>query len=378
MKNNCAIYIHIPFCDHKCIYCDFYSIITSDNVDNFLTSLSKEIKFFAEKYSSDRNFSSIFFGGGTPSLMNAVYIKTILGELNKNFKINGDAEITIETNPGTVDLNKLKEFRQSGINRISIGIQSFNEDELKFLTRIHDKETAIQTVYNALDAGFENISIDLIFNLPGQTKERWQSNLHTAVSLPITHLSAYSLILEQGTILNKMVLDGKVKIQDEDYDAELYKTTIEFLIKSGFKQYEVSNFAKPGYECIHNKTYWEHREYLGFGTSAHSFMNGKRWWNFSSLKRYISEIEKNTHAVMNEEVLTEKQVHDEYIMLALRSKGIVLNEYLSRFKSDWINKNYSYFEVLKKENFLKMDRSSLILTPKGYSVCDEILKNILN
>ncbi|MBS4034584.1 MAG: radical SAM family heme chaperone HemW [Ignavibacterium sp.] len=378
MKNNCAIYIHIPFCDHKCIYCDFYSIITSDNVDNFLTSLSKEIKFFAEKYSNGREFSSIFFGGGTPSLMHSDYIKTIIGELNKNFNIYSDSEITIETNPGTVNLKKLKEFRQSGINRISIGIQSFNEDELKFLTRIHDKETAIQTVYHAVDAGFENISIDLIFNLPGQTKEKWKSNLHTVVSLPITHLSAYSLILEQGTILNKMVLDGKVKIQDEDYDAELYKSTIEFLIKSGFKQYEVSNFAKPGYECIHNKAYWEHREYLGFGTSAHSFMNGKRWWNFSSLKRYISEIENNSQAVMNEEVPTEKQLHDEYIMLALRSKGIILNEYLSRFKSDWINKNYSYFETLKIENFLKMDNNTIYLTPKGYSVCDEILKNILH
>jgi oxygen-independent coproporphyrinogen III oxidase len=377
MKNNCAIYIHIPFCDHKCIYCDFYSIITSDNVDNFLTSLSKEIKFFAEKYSNGREFSSIFFGGGTPSLMNADYIKTIIGKLNKYFNISSDAEITIETNPGTVDLKKLKEFRQSGINRISIGIQSFNEDELKFLTRIHDKETAIQTVYHAVDAGFENISIDLIFNLPGQTKERWKSNLHTAVSLPITHISAYSLILEQGTILNKMVLDGKVKIQDADYDAELYQITTEFMIKSGFKQYEVSNFSKPGYECIHNNTYWEHKEYLGFGTSAHSFMNGKRWWNFSSLKRYINEIEKNTQAVMNEEVLTDKQIHDEYIMLALRSKGIILNEYLGRFKSDWINKNYSYFETLKIENFLKMDNNTIYLTPKGYSVCDEILKNIL-
>lgn len=378
MKNNCALYIHIPFCDHKCIYCDFYSIITSDNIENFLTSLKKEIAYFGKKYSNGREFSSIFFGGGTPSLMNADYIKSILGELNINFNINGNAEITIETNPGTVDLNKLKEFRQSGINRISIGIQSFNEDELKFLTRIHDKETAIQTVYNAVDAGFENISIDLIFNLPGQTIEKWNSNLNTSVSLPITHLSAYSLILEQGTILNKMVLDGKVKIQDEDYDAELYETTIDFLNKSGFKQYEVSNFAKPGYECIHNKTYWEHGEYLGFGTSAHSFMNGKRWWNFSSLRRYISEIEKNTHAVMNEEVLTKKQNHDEYIMLALRSRGINLNNYINNFGSDWINKNYSYFETLKNENFLKMDNNTIYLTPKGYSVCDEILKNILH
>ncbi|HSL89173.1 MAG TPA: hypothetical protein VK870_07720, partial [Ignavibacteriaceae bacterium] len=189
---------------------------------------------------------------------------------------------------------------------------------------------------------------------------------------------AYSLILEQGTILNKMVLDGKVKIQDADYDAELYKSTIEFLIKSGFKQYEVSNFSKPGYECIHNKTYWEHKEYLGFGTSAHSFMNGKRWWNFSSLKRYIAEVEKNNNAVMNEEVLTKKQIHDEYVMLALRSGGVNWNDYTNCFGSDWINKNYSYFETLKNDNFLKIDKNTLYLTPKGYSVCDEILKNILD
>jgi oxygen-independent coproporphyrinogen III oxidase len=155
------------------------------------------------------------------------------------------------------------------------------------------------------------------------------------------------------------------------------KLTIKHLTSSGFHQYEVSNFAKPGYECVHNRTYWEHKEYLGFGTSAHSFMNGKRWWNFSSLKRYIERDRKNNHAVMNEEVLTEKQIHDEYVMLALRSRGIIINEYLSRFKSDWINKNYDYFEVLKNQNFLKMDSSSIILTPKGYSVCDEILKNIL-
>ncbi|MFO7524743.1 MAG: radical SAM family heme chaperone HemW [Ignavibacteriaceae bacterium] len=377
MKNNSALYIHIPFCDHKCIYCDFYSIITSDNVDNFLSSLKKEIRFFSDKYSDGRIFTTVFFGGGTPSLMNSDYLKIIIDELNKNFSISHDAEITLETNPGTVDLIKLKEFREAGINRISIGIQSFNEDELKFLTRIHDKQTAINTVNNAVDADFENISIDLIFNLPGQTKEQWQSNLNVAASLPVKHISAYSLILERGTILNKMVLDGSVKIPDNDYDADLYELTIEHLVKSGFLQYEVSNFALPGYECEHNKAYWEHREYLGFGTSAHSFMNGRRWWNYSSLKRYIAETEHNNHAVMNEEVLSEKQIHDEYVMLAIRSKGLILNDYINRFQNDWINKNYNYFKVLKNENFLTMNSSIIKLTSKGYAVCDEILKNIL-
>lgn len=377
MKNNSALYIHIPFCDHKCIYCDFYSIITSDNVDNFLTALKKEIGYFSDKYSDGRIFTSVFFGGGTPSLMNSDYINIIIDELNNNFSITQEAEITLETNPGTVDLIKLKEFREAGINRISIGIQSFNEDELKFLTRIHDKQTAINTVYNAVDAGFENISIDLIFNLPGQTKKQWKSNLNIAASLPVKHISAYSLILERGTILNKMVLDGSVKIQDDDYDADLYELTIEHLVKSGFIQYEVSNFALPGFECEHNKAYWEHREYLGFGTSAHSFIDGKRWWNYSSLKRYLTEIEVNNHAIMNEESLTTKQKHNEYVMLALRSNGLNIINYKKKFDDDWINRNYGYFKTLKNENFLTMNNNLIKLTGKGYSVCDEILKNIL-
>ncbi len=217
----------------------------------------------------------------------------------------------------------------------------------------------------------------MIFNLPGQTKEKWISNLDITLSLPIKHISAYSLILEKGTILYKMVLDGKVKIQDDDYDAELYEMTIDHFEKAGFIQYEVSNFSKLGFECIHNKAYWEHREYIGFGTSAHSFVEGKRWWNFSSLKKYIAEIEKNNHAVMNSEVLTTKQKHDEYVMLALRSKGLNTNEYANKFNNDWIKKNYVYFESLKKENFLEINTNLIRLTKKGYAVCDEILKNIL-
>ena len=241
MKDS-ALYIHIPFCDHKCIYCDFYSIITTDNISTFLNALKKEIAFYSGKYSNDHTFSSIFFGGGTPSLMEPKYIGEIIQTLKSYYVVNEDAEITLETNPGTVTKEKLKEFKNVGINRISIGIQSFHEDELKFLTRIHDKDTAIKTVYNAAEIGLENINIDLIFNLPKQTKQKWQSNLETAVALPIKHISTYSLILERGTILNKLVLDGKVRMQNDDYDAELYEMTIDFLTSHGFQQYEVSNF----------------------------------------------------------------------------------------------------------------------------------------
>lgn len=374
---NTALYIHIPFCDHKCIYCDFYSIITSDNVDNFLKALKTEIDYYAKIYSPERIITSLFFGGGTPSLMSAEYIDEIIRYSKQKFEFDENAEITLETNPGTVNKEKLSAFRNYGINRISIGVQSFDDDDLKFLTRIHDKQTAISTVYNAVDAGFENTSIDLIFNLPGQTKEKWKENLKQAVSLPIKHISAYSLILERGTILNKLVLDGKVKIQDEDYDAELYELTIEFLNDRGFFQYEVSNFAKPGYECIHNKAYWHHQDYIGLGPSAHSFIQNKRWWNYSSLKKYISEVELKQNAMMNFEILDKNQLQDEYIMLALRSDGIKLNEYINKFGSEWLDKHSKNFEMMKEENLIEIKHNTIKLTPKGYAICDEILSKIL-
>jgi oxygen-independent coproporphyrinogen-3 oxidase len=368
-----AIYIHIPFCDHKCIYCDFYSIISYDNVRSYLSSIKKEINYFAEKFSSNREIISIFFGGGTPSFMESEYIAEIIYEIRKCFTVKSDAEITIETNPGTVSINKLEKFLSSGINRISIGIQSFNEAELKFLTRIHDSNTAKQTVSDAKSVGFDNISIDLIFNLPNQTKEIWHSNLQQAIDLPIQHISAYSLILEPGTILNKMVLDGKVKLQSDDYDADLYEHTIKFLTGNGFLQYEVSNFAKDGYECIHNNAYWRYKDYLGFGTSAHSFVDGVRWWNYSGLNFYLESIRKKSNAIIGSEKLTEEQKLNEYVMLALRSKGLELNELESKFGNEWIIKNQPEINFILENNFAKVNNSLLSFTSKGFAMCDELL-----
>jgi oxygen-independent coproporphyrinogen III oxidase len=374
-----ACYIHIPFCDHKCIYCDFYSIITSDNIQSFLKALKKEITHYAEKYSENRELISIFFGGGTPSLMQPEYISHIIETVKSNFSVKKDVEITLETNPGTVLLEKMKSFRAAGLNRISIGIQSFDNNDLKFLTRIHNFEDAIRTVHDASNAGFENISLDLIFNLPGQTKSKWLKNLEQAIQLPVKHISAYSLILEKGTILNKMVLDGKVKIADEDYDAELYQDTIEFLTSNGFCQYEVSNFAKPGFECIHNNAYWHYTDYFGFGTSAHSFIDGTRWWNFSSLKMYIDKIEKSGIAVAGSETIDTEKAISEYVMLELRSSGLNLKNFEDRFGNEikeWLKKKYPYFELLKNQNFVTIDNNIVKLTLKGYAICDEILKEL--
>lgn len=373
MLKETSIYIHIPFCDHKCIYCDFYSIITDENINSYLCSLKKEIEFYSKRYATDRKIISIFFGGGTPSLMEPQYINEILRCVKSNFHIDDNAEITLETNPGTVDKKKLMRFRESGINRISIGIQSFNDEELKFLTRIHDSKTAIRTVYDCAECGFENISIDLIFNLPKQTKEIWRSNLIETVKLPVKHISAYSLILERGTILNKMVLDGKVQIQDDDYDADLYEFTIDFLTKSGFIQYEVSNFTQPGFECIHNNAYWHHKEYIGFGTSAHSFVDGKRWWNCSSVRFYNSRIAIDSNAVVNQEQLSQNEMLEEFVMLSLRSDGLDLVELENKYGNSWYTGNKTFISKLLDDKFLVKDSSRIKLTPKGYAVCDEIL-----
>ena len=370
-----AVYVHIPFCDHKCIYCDFYSIVTYENKQSYLQSLLKEIDHYSQLYSGGRKIISIYFGGGTPSFMEQEYIGEIISSIKSKFILADKPEITLETNPGTVTKEKLKGFKLVGINRISIGIQSFNEDELKFLTRIHDSKTAIKTVNDASESGFENISIDLIFNLPKQTKEMWKRNLNEAAKLPIKHISAYSLILEHGTILNKMVLDGKVQMHDEDYDADLYETTIDFFDEKNFKQYEVSNFALSGFECIHNLAYWRYKDYLSFGTSAHSFIENKRWWNYSSVKFYNDAVEKNNHATAGSEILTQKQMLEEYVMLAFRSSGLELNNLAEKFSNRWFVENEDYISELIDQKFLVKRDSILRFTKKGYLLCDEIISN---
>lgn len=372
-----SIYIHIPFCDHKCIYCDFYSIIKHDNLNTFISALKREIEYYSNIYSEGRLFDTIFFGGGTPSLLEPALISDIISHLKKNFQFSDSTEITLETNPGTVNKEKLIDFLNTGINRISIGVQSFDNDDLKFLTRIHDSKTAISTIENANTAGFNNISLDLIFNLPGQTKEKWLYNLSTAVRLPIKHVSAYSLILERGTILNKMVLDGKVRIQDDEYDADLYEMTMDFLEAHSFLQYEVSNFAKEGFQCRHNNTYWHYHDYISFGPSAHSFSNGKRWWNYSSLKMYISNVDLYGKAEAGSEILNEEKMLQEYVMLNLRSSGLKKDEFIKRFGYDWIERNLNYFKSLEQQGFISQKDGKIQFTRKGYALCDEILEKIL-
>jgi len=305
------------------------------------------------------------------------YISELIETIRSKFNLAEDAEITLETNPGTVSSEKLSKFKMSGVNRLSVGVQSFDENELKFLTRIHNAETAEKTILDAAEVGFENISLDLIFNLPKQTKVILKRNLEKATTLPIKHISAYSLILERGTILNKMVIDGKVEIQDSDYDADLYEFTIDYLMSKGFLQYEVSNFAFKGYECVHNNSYWRYINYLGLGTSSHSFIDGVRWWNVSSLKMYLEMINNKGFAKINQEILSLDEKINEYIMLALRSSGLDKVDFQNRFESDWLMKKNCELIKLKQNGFLHEDDKFIKFTGKGYALCDEILVNLL-
>ncbi len=370
-----ACYIHIPFCMHKCIYCDFYSIIKFDNVENYVNALLKEINYYSNQLNNKYKLKTIFFGGGTPSILEPKNISLILDTLHKNFLIDSDIEITLEANPGTLNKQKLKEIKSCGVNRLSVGVQSFNKNDLNYLTRIHSAKQAKTIIENAYNIGFTNLSLDLIFNLPKQTKKKWLKNLKTAISLPISHISAYSLIVEPGTILNKHVLDGKVKINDEDYDADLYQLTIDFLENAGFYQYEVSNFAKPGFQSEHNKFYWEYKDYLGLGPSAHSFIDGIRWHNYSSLNYYLMNINQKGEAKKSVEILTQKQKTEELIITGLRATGINLKK-LHNISTTWFNDNLKTLKFLENKGYITITADTIKLTKAGYPLCDEILLNL--
>jgi oxygen-independent coproporphyrinogen-3 oxidase len=305
--------------------------------------------------------------------MEVSYIEEILNGISNNFEVSENVEITLETNPGSVNREKLSMFRQIGINRISIGVQSFDDNDLRFLTRIHTGNEAIKTVNDAENIGFRNISIDLIFNLPYQTKEKWRLNLEKAVTLPVQHISAYSLILEKGTILNKMVLDGKIEIGDESFDADLYQFTQDFLIGKGFMQYEVSNFALPGFECKHNQQYWNYGDYIGIGTAAHSFVNNKRWWNYKSLTFYLKSVNEKGNSIAGSEILTKVETLEEFVMLALRGGGLSIKRLESEFSSKWLKLNNPKIIKFKKLGLLEITPKNIKLTKQGYALCDEIL-----
>jgi oxygen-independent coproporphyrinogen-3 oxidase len=377
-----SLYFHIPYCEHKCVYCDFYSIENMASMEQFISALEAEIVLRAEEFSTKENIETIFFGGGTPSLLSRQQLERIFNLLAKHYRIEPNAEITCESNPGTVEQQKLKDFYSIGFNRISFGIQSFFEDDLKFLTRIHSAEEAERAVDNAYRAGFENVNVDLIFALPNQTPARWKENLRRAIALNPKHISAYALIVEEQTPLAVMVKNKLVAPLSPDEDAALYEITIETLTSNGYQQYEVSNFSRPGFECRHNIRYWDHSNYLGFGPSAHSFWKdsantGRRWWNVRSIQSYCDSIERNEFPVAgSEEIDTSKFLHEE-IFLGLRSAGIDEERIQQLFGDSVLEIKKPLLFNMEREGLLRRQNNVIVLTGKGYAVCDEIAERLM-
>ena len=369
MNNNqkAGIYIHIPFCKAKCIYCDFYSVADRDNeIPDFINSICTEIDLFFKNKTYDWEFDTIFFGGGTPSLLKASSIESILNTLRNYVDLGNIKEFTVETNPGEVTCEKLKDFISIGANRLSLGFQTFDPKLLSFLGRLHSPEDCINTYNNARKAGFENINADLIFDIPGQTTNRWEKDLSTLVDLDPEHISTYSLTVEEQTQLFKLVNSGKVVMPSELIDIDMYTYTLEFLKNKNYIQYEVSNHSKSGYRCKHNMHYWKNEPYLSFGPSAHSYDLKTRWWNIDNLNLYTQAINNNELPIKDKEHLTDKDYFNELIFNGLRMHDGVnvkhLAKYYNKSIDDYIKENTKKWAGLNYENgFFFLDDSARLL-----------------
>lgn len=370
-----GIYIHIPFCERKCSYCDFYSIENQEHKKDYLTALSEEIQIVADMIGNDSCTDTVYFGGGTPSLLSPLEVEAILDRLTVKFKIDKDAEITLECNPGTITTEKLKNYKHLGINRISLGIQTFSDSELKFLSRIHTAQEARAALLSATEAGFENINIDLMYALPDQTLQQIETNLFETISFNPKHISAYALIFEPGTPLHNSLNNGNVRAIDSTIESEMYEFIINVLEDHGYHHYEVSNYCQPGYECRHNLKYWRGMEYIGFGASAHSYFNKTRSWNVSSVSSYVSALKKSELPTSASEVLSEEELIEEFIMLSLRCGQLDLEKLATKFNT-FIDPEF--IGELVNSGYAKNSNGTLRLTGKGFTVCDEIIEDVIS
>ena len=371
-----GIYLHIPFCKSRCIYCDFFTSTNETEMDSYVQALCKEIVLRKDEL-ANCSVKTIYFGGGTPSRLKRNHFEQIFEAINVNYKLSAEMEITIETNPDDLSHSYVNMLQDLPFNRISIGIQSFDDQELKFLSRRHDANGAIEAVRYCQEKGFYNISIDLMYGLPNQTLAIWKRNLQQAIELNIQHVSAYHLIYEDKTRLYSLLQAGKVNPIDEDSSLEMFGVLIDTLTKADFEHYEISAFAKQGFISQHNSSYWTGLKYLGFGPSAHSFDGEHRWWNVSSLPKYIAGINNSTPNVEMENI-DHTTKYNEYIITGLRTSwGIDLNVLKINFGDelyDYFLKNAQrYFNL----NYLKRESSNVTLTHKGIFISDGIMSDLM-
>ena len=370
-----GVYIHIPFCRKRCYYCDFFKSTDLSLKISLLDGLKRELELRSAELLSDE-ITTVYLGGGTPSVLSVDELKDLLINVQSNYQVCADSEITIEANPDDLSYEKLSALRQMGYNRLSMGIQSFAASDLKRMNRRHGVEEAIQSVKWAKEAGFDNISIDLIYGLPDQNQEEWEHNVRMAIELDVQHISAYNLTYHEGTVFYEQLKKGILNELSDELSIQQFELLIKLLKEDGFEHYEISNFCKPGYYSKHNSAYWKNKKYIGIGPSAHSFDLQTRRWNVSSIPDYLRGIESNAYYEL--EVLSEQDQYNDYIITGLRTIWGVSEEYIqTQFSPGY----YLHFRKIKQKymqsGHMSITGSTVCLNDSGLFISDKIMADFM-
>ena len=368
-----GIYIHIPFCKQRCYYCDFHFTTSLQNKDAIINAIIFELE--SRKNEISEEIKTIYFGGGTPSIIETSDLVNILDAIYKNYTVISNPEITIEANPDDITSSKLKELKQTPINRFSVGIQSFHQKDLKFMNRAHNKAQADNCVPMIQDAGFNNITIDLIYGVPNQSNDEWLYNLNKAFELDVPHISAYALTVEEKTPLNALIKKGKYpNVSDEKAYAD-FKVLVEKTKEQGFIQYEISNFGKEGYFSKHNSSYWSGEKYMGVGPSAHSFDGKTRKWNHANNKLYLDNLNSNKY--FEQEILSQEDIFNEYLMTGLRTIwGVSLEKIKSDYSPIFIEKFIKKIDLLEKEGKVNVKNNIITISENAKFQTDGITSDL--
>jgi len=375
-----GLYLHFPFCISKCPYCDFnsYPIKEDSQISSYISALYQEIIAYSQKFTKS-NIKTIYFGGGTPTILSGAQIYNILEFCKDKFNIDKNAEITIEANPGTLNGEKIKLLMRSGINRLSLGAQSFDNLFLKKLGRIHNAQDIIDSYLLARATGFNNINLDIMFALPGQTTENFQATLKKAVSLKPDHLSLYNLTINPGTEYYENHKKNNLKLPSEDEEFDMYDWAIKFLKKNNFEHYEIANFAQPHKRSLHNLIYWKNQPYLGIGAGAYSFIRGYRYMNYKDPEKYIKEVINNKFPIDHGEKLSLRKRMIETTILGLRTKdGVSFKEYKTRFGVTFDDIFSKQMDKLVNLGLLKKDDSKIKLTDKGIFLANTVFREFVD
>ena len=369
-----SLYIHLPYCASKCRYCDFVSVVGDETeIIYYLRLLEKEIGLY-RNLMNNRSIKTIFFGGGTPSLISGQEMKRLMRAIKDAFNIMPEAEISVEANPGQMDSCKLHDYRESGINRISFGLQAIQDPLLKILGRRHNAEVFSQQIMKARQEGFRNINADVIFGIPGQDMEDWIETIHYLTSMEVPHLSCYGLTYEEGTRLFQMMKAGIIDPLDEDLEWLMFRKTIEILQGRGYVHYEISNYSKPGYQCRHNLAYWRNEEYLALGMAAHGYLNGIRYQNTEEFKDYESMLNQKTYPVSVRDRVSEDEFIKETMFLGLRLReGISLKEFQKKHNQSCLRLFDKEIQELIQQKLLWKDKDRIKLTEKGFDLANKVL-----